>query len=383
MTKFHINDEGEPGACVAKPGNCHFKRSETEHYNTKEAARTAYETNNKNLLFPSTTKNSKKGQAVNHALHTNLNYDGEVPDWMSGLNDSARNLGFASPEIVDVIESPVGPLAVVWSKNSTEEDDKFPQSKGFLVSELSFRKFKNGEIVGKLNVDRVNDESAVRAFGNDKWSSMQYAEKAIGVSFGLKERVPDESTGRTKEVLTFDIAQTDDEILQTHKRIWAMSHRGLPLYPNSITRRIKELRKDPQGTDTEELRSLSRLELYNLTANEAPDTIQEIDKDLKQIRKKTDKLYKDFKKDHSAAVISWVTISKDLRGSGFGSALYMYAGRMMGREGKTLSSSGLQSDSAIRTWERFSANSDIPTVKIASSSTSNDSNLCLDFRSES
>lgn len=383
MTKFHINNEGEPRTCVAEPGNCYFKRSETEHYDTKEAAREAYETNNSHSLFSSTVKSSRKEQVVNRALSTSLNYDGEIPDWMSELNDSATDLGFAAPEIVDVIESPVGPLAVVWSKDSTKSRDELPQSKGFSVSDLSFRKFKSGAIVGELNADRVNDESTVRAFGNDKWSSMQYAEKSVGVSLGLKKRVPDESNGRYKDVSALDLAQTEDEILQAHKHIWAMSHKGLRLQPNSITRRIKELRKSAQGTDAEELRSLSRLEFYNLTSNEAPATVEEIDKDLQKIRERTDKIYEKFKKDHGASIVSWVTVSKDLRGSGFGSALYVYAGRIMGREGETLSGSRVQSDSAVSAWERFSANSDIPTVKIASSLTSNDSNMCLDFRSES
>lgn len=40
---YHISPRsGEPGHCKAAPGNCPFA-SETDHYETKEAARTAYE----------------------------------------------------------------------------------------------------------------------------------------------------------------------------------------------------------------------------------------------------------------------------------------------------------------------------------------------------
>lgn len=41
--KFHINPEtGNPNKCVAKPGNCRFG-ADTNHYESKDEARTAYE----------------------------------------------------------------------------------------------------------------------------------------------------------------------------------------------------------------------------------------------------------------------------------------------------------------------------------------------------
>lgn len=42
MTAFHIRENGEPGPCVAKPGNCRFG-SEDEHYSSSEDARRAFE----------------------------------------------------------------------------------------------------------------------------------------------------------------------------------------------------------------------------------------------------------------------------------------------------------------------------------------------------
>lgn len=42
MTAFHIRENGEPGPCVAQPGNCRYGSAE-EHYSTPEDARHAFE----------------------------------------------------------------------------------------------------------------------------------------------------------------------------------------------------------------------------------------------------------------------------------------------------------------------------------------------------
>ena len=50
MAKYHINSKGEPGACTAAPGNCPFGEN-TQHYETAEAAREAYEARNDGQTF--------------------------------------------------------------------------------------------------------------------------------------------------------------------------------------------------------------------------------------------------------------------------------------------------------------------------------------------
>lgn len=42
MTKYHLKEDGSPGICKAKPGNCP-KASDDKHYSTPEAARAAFE----------------------------------------------------------------------------------------------------------------------------------------------------------------------------------------------------------------------------------------------------------------------------------------------------------------------------------------------------
>lgn len=50
---YHVNEEGNPGKCSAKSGNCPFG-GEDSHFTSPEAARHSYE-----------EKQSKKEQAVN------------------------------------------------------------------------------------------------------------------------------------------------------------------------------------------------------------------------------------------------------------------------------------------------------------------------------
>lgn len=43
MAKWHINDEGNPGTCSAKDGNCPFGYTAEQHFDSKIAAVHAYE----------------------------------------------------------------------------------------------------------------------------------------------------------------------------------------------------------------------------------------------------------------------------------------------------------------------------------------------------
>lgn len=45
MAKYHINGRGEPGRCTAEEGNCPFGDSESDHYDSREAAEEAYAKN--------------------------------------------------------------------------------------------------------------------------------------------------------------------------------------------------------------------------------------------------------------------------------------------------------------------------------------------------
>lgn len=61
MTTFHIRDNGDPGRCVAQPGNCRFGSSD-EHYTSIDEARNAFEEKAKSLQVPSSQKSKKRNR---------------------------------------------------------------------------------------------------------------------------------------------------------------------------------------------------------------------------------------------------------------------------------------------------------------------------------
>ena len=60
-TKYHINDRGEPGICNAVH-KCRFGRDADQHYDSVDEARTAYEKEKVNELFPNGVEKDKLGR---------------------------------------------------------------------------------------------------------------------------------------------------------------------------------------------------------------------------------------------------------------------------------------------------------------------------------
>lgn len=57
MSKFHVNDSGEPGKCSAEKGGCPFG-GDAQHYASPEDARTAFELSMAGKQIPSSSKKS-------------------------------------------------------------------------------------------------------------------------------------------------------------------------------------------------------------------------------------------------------------------------------------------------------------------------------------
>lgn len=72
MTKYHNNDNGDPGPCNAQNGNCPFGDSETDHYDSPEEARKAFEEKQSSGLISTNTKN-KYFNTMNNSITNMLN----------------------------------------------------------------------------------------------------------------------------------------------------------------------------------------------------------------------------------------------------------------------------------------------------------------------
>jgi hypothetical protein len=384
MGKFHIKANGEPGRCVAQPGNCKFAEDDDHHY-TKEAARKAYEKANAQDTIESynrkhvpnselTPEGLEKRARVTQALTSDLNYTGKAPRWLSKLQkESQATYGpGGEPKIIDVIDSPVGPLAVVWSNQTLRKNDaSIINERGFNIREISLVNMKDGENQGYLKAAFVDDDSCKRAWGDDDYSGIRYLDEYDGSNFGIKEYVdpPRDAKGKLKRDVEFkkiDIlkaAKTPDERLEAKKKIWAASGRALKF---SV--------KDEQG---------EYVPYYNLNASHAPKTEEELDEAMKPVQKTGNKKLEDFKKDFKNPYVDFARTNDAVQGQGLGSAMYIYTARMLGKENKILRGSGLQSESAKGAWEGLTKDARLPVGKMTQYWSKSDApSVCpvLDFR---
>lgn len=365
MGKFHIKANGEPGPCVAKPGNCRFADDDDHHY-TKEAARIAYERANAQDTIETYSRShvadselSPEGRAkrakVTQALTSDLNYTGPSPEWLKKLEkDSTAAFGPGNePKIIDVIDSPAGPLAVVWARQSTRSNDfHIINERGFNIREISLVSMADGENHGYVKAAFVDDESCARSWGDDDFTSIRYMDEYDGHSFGTKQYVESsrDADGKRKKDHDFkkiDVlasAKTPEEVLAAKKKIWAASYSALKLPVN-----------DAQG---------EYVAHYNVNETHAPQTEEEIDIALKPVHKATSRKLDDFKKDFRNPYVDFSRSGEKIQGTGLGSAMYVYTARMLGKENKLLRGSGLQSGSAVVAWEGLSKDKRLPVKKL-------------------
>lgn len=365
MGKFHIKANGEPGPCVAKPGNCRFADDDDHHY-TKEAARKAYERANTNGVIESlnrkhvpdselTPEGLKKRARVTQALNSDLNYTGKTPSWFKKFEKTYTDTygEGVKPRIIDVIDSPAGQLAVIWSDQSARSNDvSIIKERGLNIREIALIGMKDGEDYGYVKSTFVDDESCKRSFGDDEYAGLRYLDEYDGVSYGIRE-YPESARDENRRLIRSDdlrkidileAAKTPEERIEAKKKIWASSASALRL----------EVRDD-EG---------NYVNYYNINASHAPKTESELDEALKPILKTGNRKMTEFKKDFEVPFVDFSSTSEAVKGQGIGSAMYVYNARMLAKENKLLRGSGLQSDSAKGVWESLSKDARLPVAKM-------------------
>lgn len=120
MAKYHLRDNGEPGKCVAQPGNCEYGSKddpEFNHYDSPETARSAFEREQENnVQEPLTGRKAFAAKAVDRAITAPLGYDGDNPQWIIDKIKKASEMwgdAWEPARIIDTVNSPVGGLALV------------------------------------------------------------------------------------------------------------------------------------------------------------------------------------------------------------------------------------------------------------------------------
>lgn len=311
-----------------------WKKDDTEH-DAKTAQRIG-------RSAPPVAQSRSRGSALDMALDFDPNDIEPLPepDWWDEFSRSSQDqdAGFEStPELLDIVPSPVGDLAVVWQPSSLDDTDYTVYSSGHAVSAIYYKSVETGEVVGSIKMSSVSDDSFERAFGSDEYAPWRYqgATSMRGVRYrGL---------------------EFDGFVHKNHTDI-------TPMDPADKVAIRRSIWKNAQADFSASLYSSSRV-----SEEDIPDDAT-VRKDLRRYEKiitksiQQDRAYFDPKTPY----IDLSVVDYELQGKGLGTALYLYAAKKLGTEDSVLRGSGIQSGQAKELWDRMISKmpENVTTVKL-------------------
>jgi len=261
--------------------------------------------------------------SINRALSSSLSWDGEKPEWWNEYEQELANDEFAPTraELIDVIDSPAGPLAVVW-QDDNPEDKSLTLGSGYGERVTYFKSVETGEVLGYLKSTYMDENTVERSFGDDELAPFRWRSRygSARYPFDDENYVYD---GRNLE---------GEELLQKRRDVWVQAHKDLEIMP-----------KDENG---------NRIGYWNITKEHVPSDVQVL-KDLKKLGKKVQPEINESYENFATPYIDYSRVNGSLAGKGYGTAMYVYTARMLAKEGKALRGSGVQSDDAQGIWKRF------------------------------
>lgn len=346
MTQYHINDKGEAKPCMAKI-KCRLGASWDEHYDNKKDAQRGYEKKQEKMMFLSANKKHQNNSLTDQALSSSLEYSGEIPQWLEKLNKNNGTNEDNQSEIIDVIDTSVGELAVVWSEIPEKDSDRHVVFKrGFNLNSIEYRNLETGEIKGYLKATYVDEKSSERAFGNDEYSALRaYTSRHLGT--GIFDVEYDETNAENDITITpNDFLNDKEKRIESKKKVWANSYRFMHLTPNSF----KERDDLDYGTKV----------YYNLSEKYAPNDEEKLDEEISEINKQYKELHDNNKRSYDTPFIDYSNLDYSLRGQGVGASMYVYAARKLSEKGLGLSASGTQTEEAQKAWKRMVSDKRLP-----------------------
>lgn len=274
---------------------------------------------------------SPKAARSQRALKSSLTWDGSKPTWWDSYVAKAQAEPDVpcTPELLDVVDSPLGKLAVVWQHESFETNDvRTTLDSGLGQNVCYYLSLESGERMGYLKLSHMDEQTFERTFGNDEFTPFRFKERYGGSSFGLDAAW--EVTGQSSLNLS------GEALLERRRNLWFDVMRkggGVRLGEDYVPGYALTERHIPQDDE--------RIEADLQQA--AADYRLEMEQKLKNTRDP----YVEFSRmdDHP-----------ELMGQGFGTALYIYAARRLGKDGKRLTASGVQSGDAKGLWENLRKN---------------------------
>lgn len=263
------------------------------------------------------------------AENSPLSWEGPKPKWWKNYTKEAQNNDFAplstTPELMDVIDTPVGKVAVVWEKNSQASNDKYVQiDSGYAVQRCVMRSFDTGEELAYVKASHVDDEAFKRSFGDDEFTPFRHRARYSGHNYPLDDE---------------DKSVAEEDLPEMRRKLWLAAKKD-----QGLGRLVREgLFKDEDG---------NFVMSYQIDRKHLPEDVR-VQEDLKNYSTKLNEEITKWKQERGTPFVDFSHVNEGLKGQGFGTAVYVYTARKLATQGKTLRGSGIQTEDAQAVWSRF------------------------------
>jgi hypothetical protein len=272
-------------------------------------------------------KDVPASELIDGALNSSLDWKGEKPDWWDSYTQELKNDPALSTtaELVDVVDSPVGPLAVIWQHESQAANDRgISLDSGYGVKVCYYKSMKTGENLGYVKMAYISKETLERSFGNDEFTPFRVRARYGGSYINFEEN--DDFTYGERNL-------TGEALLEKRRELWVAAS--------------KDQRKgltDANG---------KYISYPNITKEHLPVDDAQVEKELKVFHKQYKKEMDEKARFFKVPYVDFSRVEEPLKGKGYGTALYVYTARMLAKEGKVLRGSGIQSGDAQKAWAGF------------------------------
>lgn len=338
---FHINNDGNPGACRAKV-KCPFGDVINDHFESEKAARENYELKEETLVELEGGE-FRPHSVTDHAIASTLVYEKEIPDWFKEDTDEAKRqyeLFGTTSELLDVFTTESErKIAVIFEPWSVREQDIASEvERGFQISRTVYKDYKTGETLGYLNTSNITQASLNRSYGIDGWEGMRYVAETYsfhGLEVKYGERKDKVKTSFTEYYPSPLLEENTDESHE-YKVKFIEKYEAYVISSGDYSRgRSKDLKLKTH----EELNQI--IENCKTHSNE---------KMQEKVGHFKDQPFVDFSR-----------LGDELKGTGLASSLYIYSAKRLAQDGYSLRGSGIQSDDAKTLWQRLFAHPKLNT----------------------
>jgi len=332
MAKYHINNEGNPGACRARSKPCPFG-GDRDHYSSAEEARKVFEDQQELLATVNIGGGPALSPASEIALSVPLESLDEQPQWIWGLTSRLQQELFGvTPQAIAKVDSSLGPLAVVWESSTADLGDVYSQvDDGYRVSRITYRSMETGEIIAYVKTAHMTEESLRQSYGDDDWRGFRYLRKE-----------------ESFYALDMDYAERESDSLDQSAEDFGRHRVILP-----------ELEDREKLVDFLE-KSQSHLRSYSDKLPRSMDT-EELQEELTRVKAEASARLDAHGKNYSEPYIDYINLDRpELRGQGLGASLYIFMARKQAEQGLPIRASSLQTPEAEKSWKRMAADPKLP-----------------------